>query len=80
MDTLVDPVEIVSPSSSRMRVARPAAEPPRATFPSLDPDAQVQWFSRDFEEEVPSASIDVDCVWEDENDTAPTLVLRRRAH
>jgi hypothetical protein len=78
VDTLVDPVEML-PSSSRLPAAK--ATPPRGSMPSLDPDAQVQWFSREFPpNEAPSASIDVDVSWDEESDTAPTLVLRRRAH
>jgi hypothetical protein len=46
---------------------------------SLDPDAQVQWFSRELTEEVTS-SIEVDVSWDEESDTAPTLILRRRPH
>jgi hypothetical protein len=79
VDTLVDPVELIPASSSRLLVA-PPAEPPRASLPSLDPDAQVQWFSRAFAEEVQTASIDVDVSWDEESDTAPTLILRRRTH
>jgi hypothetical protein len=78
VDTLVDPVEMLPASSSRLPAAK-AAEPPRASLPSLDPDAQVQWFSRQFPDEGPS-SIDIDISWDEESDTAPTLVLRRRAH
>jgi hypothetical protein len=77
VDTLVDPIEAL-PSSTRVPAAKPA--PPRGSLPSLDPDAQVQWFSRDFSQEAPSSSIDVDVSWDEESDTAPTLVLRRRAH
>jgi hypothetical protein len=51
----------------------------RASLASLDPDAQVQWFSRQFTDE-PQTSVDVDVSWDEESDTAPTLVLRRRAH
>ncbi len=91
MDTLVDPVEML-PSSSRLLVAEPAEPPPRAprpprpppraSLPSLDPDAQVQWFSRVFEAtEAPSGlGVEVDVSWDEENDTEPTLVLRKRAH
>ena len=81
MDTLVDPVEML-PSSSRLPAAKPAEPPPRAprgTLPSLDPDAQVQWFSRVFEDEAPSG-VEVDVLWDEESDTEPTLVLRKRAH
>ncbi len=74
MDTLVDPIELVS--SSHMHAAPPNAGP-RASMPSLDPDAQVQWFSRVFDEEPPSV-IDVEVAWDEESDTAPTLVIRRR--
>jgi hypothetical protein len=71
VDTLVDPVEMVS--SSHM----PAAA--RATMPTLDPEVQVQWFSRVvFDDEAPSAPLDVEVSWDEESDTAPTLVLRRR--
>ena len=75
MDTLVDPIEMLS--SSSLRVA-PPVEGRRASLPSIDPEAQVQWFSRVFEEEAVS-TIDVDISWEEESDTAPTLVLRKRA-
>jgi hypothetical protein len=88
VDTLVDPVEML-PSSSRLLAAKPAEPPPRAprppqrpTLPSLDPDAQVQWFSRVFEAtEAPSGlGVEVDVSWDEESDTEPTLVLRKRAH
>jgi hypothetical protein len=75
VDTLVDPIELVS--SSHMLAASPSAGP-RASMPSLDPDAQVQWFSRVFDDEPPSV-VDVEIAWDEENDTAPTLVIRRRA-
>jgi hypothetical protein len=78
VDTLVDPVEAISGSSSHLKAAQ-AVEPARATFASLDPDAQVQWFSRELTEEVTS-SIEVDVSWDEESDTAPTLILRRRPH
>ncbi|MGO9000264.1 MAG: hypothetical protein ACLQVI_43605 [Polyangiaceae bacterium] len=90
MDTLVDPVEMVS--SSHMPVAKrdggapPRAarslqgDAPRASFPSIDPEAQVQWFSRVFEDE-PATSLDIEISWDEEGgDTEPTLVLRRRTH
>jgi hypothetical protein len=60
---------------------------PRASLPSVDPEAQVQWFSRDlasfqpFQDE-PATAVDIPIVtngWDEENDTEPTLVLRRRA-
>ena len=75
MDTLVDPVETLS--SAHMRAATPAA-PPRPTMQSVDPDAQVQWFSRVLEEPPPPA-IDIEIAWDEESDTSPTLVLRRPA-
>ncbi len=75
MDTLVDPIELVS--SSHMLAAPPPGGP-RASMPSLDPDAQVQWFSRVFEEEPPSV-VDVEVAWDEETDGEPTLVIRRRA-
>ena len=74
LDTLVDPVEMLS--SSHLPVA-PPVEGPRPTFASLDPDAQVQWFSRVFDEE-PTTAVDVDIAWDEDGDTEPTLVLRRR--
>jgi hypothetical protein len=84
VDTLVDPVEVL-PSSSHLLVAEPSGvdvpppPPLRGSLPSLDPDAQVQWFSRVFEEEPPSC-VDVEVLWDEESDTEPTLVLRKRAH
>ena len=77
MDTLVDPVETVS--SSRMPVAPVArrTDAQRTSLPSIDPEAQVQWFSRGFEEE-PASTVDVEILWDEEGDTEPTLVLRRR--
>jgi len=78
VDTLVDPVEAIPASSSHMQAAAPTP-PMRASLASLDPDAQVQWFSRQFTDE-PQTSVDVDVSWDEESDTAPTLVLRRRAH
>jgi hypothetical protein len=77
VDTLVDPVETLS--SSHMRAAaRVAAEAPRPTLPSVDPEAQVQWFSRVLDEE-PISTVDLEISWEEDGDTEPTLVLRRRA-
>jgi hypothetical protein len=75
VDTLVDPVETLS--SAHMRAAPPAA--PRPTLQSVDPDAQVQWFSRVIEDEAPPPAIDIEIAWDDESDTSPTLVLRRPA-
>jgi hypothetical protein len=75
VDTLVDPVEVVS--SSHMRAAAPA-KMPRGSLPSIDPEAQVQWFSRVFEDEAVS-TIDVEVLWDEEGDTSPTLVQRRRS-
>ena len=75
MDTLVDPVERLS--SSHMPVA-PRADVPRGSLPSIDPEAQVQWFSRVFEDEAVS-TVDVEVFWDEESDTAPTLVQRRRS-
>ena len=43
MDTLVDPVEVVSWSQVS---AAPRVDAARASFHSLDPEAQVQWFAR----------------------------------
>jgi hypothetical protein len=74
VDTLVDPIEMLS--SSHLPAA-PPVERPRGSLPSIDPEAQVQWFSRVFEDE-PSTTIDVEVSWDEESDTAPTLVLRRR--
>ncbi len=83
MDTLVDPVEML-PSSSRLLAATPAEPPPRgprASLPSLDPDAQVQWFSRVFDEEpTTGVAVDVEVCFDEESDTDPTLVLRKRRH
>ena len=89
VDTLVDPVELVSSShmpvaprdgGATPRAARSAqGDAPRASFPSIDPDAQVQWFSRVFQDE-PATSLDVEVSWDDEDDADPTLVLRRRTH
>ncbi len=83
MDTLVDPVEML-PSSSRLLAARPAEpapRPPRASLPSLDPDAQVQWFSRVFDDEPTTGiAVDVEVCFDEESDTEPTLVLRKRRH
>jgi hypothetical protein len=83
VDTLVDPVEMLSSSSGLLaaKPAEPPPRPPRASLPSLDPDAQVQWFSRVFEEEPTTGiAVDVEVCWDDENDTEPTLVLRKRRH
>ena len=76
MDTLVDPVEVVS--SSHMPAA--SRDGARASMPTLDPEAQVQWFSRVFDEDEPASTVDVEISWDEESDTAPTLVLRRRVH
>jgi hypothetical protein len=76
LDTLVDPVEMVS--SSHIPAA-PRADGPRASFPSIDPEAQVQWFSRaGFEQEEPISTVDIEISWDEENEPDPTLVLRRR--
>ncbi len=76
MDTLVDPIEFLS--SSHMVAASPSAKP-RSSMPSLDPEAQVQWFSRILEDDPqPPSVLDVEVAWDEESDTAPTLVLRRR--
>jgi hypothetical protein len=83
VDTLVDPVEVL-PSSSGFLAAKPAEPPPRApraSLPSLDPDAQVQWFSRVFDEEPTTGiAVDVEVCWDEDGDTEPTLVLRKRRH
>jgi hypothetical protein len=72
VDTLVDPIEMLS--SSHMRAAAPIAPPPaRASLPS-DPDAEVQWFARVFDEEA--SGVDIEIAWDDE-DSSPTLVLHR---
>jgi hypothetical protein len=82
VDTLVDPVEALS--SSHMRAAARAtgmsggADGPRPTLPSVDPEAQVQWFSRVLEEE-PASTVDLEIFWDEDGDAEPTLVLRRRA-
>jgi hypothetical protein len=92
VDTLVDPVELLS--SSHMRAAprsgesarsAPRAgvtdghrEPHRASFPSIDPEAQVQWFSRAAFDEEPVSTVDVEISWDEECETEPTLVLRHR--
>jgi hypothetical protein len=73
VDTLVDPVEMVS--SSHLPAAQRVSGP-RASMPTLDPEAQVQWFSRVFEDEAGS-SVDVEVFWDEESDTCPTLVRRR---
>ncbi len=76
MDTLVDPIELLS--SSHM-VAAPPSATPRSSMPSLDPEAQVQWFSRILEDDPQSPSVlDVEVAWDEESDTAPTLVIRHR--
>ncbi len=75
VDTLVDPVEMLS--SSHMRAAA-RADAARPSFASVDPEAQVQWFSR-LPEAEPVTSVEVDVLWDEESDTAPTLVLRRHA-
>jgi hypothetical protein len=50
-------------------------------LPSLDPDAQVQWFSRVFDEEPTTGiAVDVEVCFDEESDTDPTLVLRKRRH
>jgi hypothetical protein len=78
VDTLVDPVETVS--SSRMPAAAVAkrTDAARTSLASIDPEAQVQWFSRTPEEESVS-TVDVEILWDEESDSEPTLVLRRRA-
>ena len=76
VDTLVDPVELVS--SSHMPAA-PRVDMPRTSLPSIDPDAQVQWFSRGVLDEEPASTVDLEILWDEESDTEPTLVLRRRA-
>jgi hypothetical protein len=76
VDTLVDPVELLS--SSHMPVA-PRVDVPRGSLPSVDPEAQVQWFSR-MPEDEPVTSVDVDVFWDEGNDTEPTLVLERYTH
>ena len=77
LDTLVDPVEMVS--SSHMRAA-PRADGPRASLPSIDPEAQVQWFSRvGFDEEEPISTVDIiEISWDEESEPEPTLVLQQR--
>jgi hypothetical protein len=77
VDTMVDPVEMLPPSSARMRAAAPAPPPapPRGSLPSVDPDAQVQWFERMSFAPEPASSIDVEVAWEDDGE--PTLVLTR---
>jgi len=81
VDTLVDPVEIVSWSQVS---AAPRVDAPRASFQSVDPEAQVQWFARPHPiEKESSGAVDIDISWEvsgdDETDVDPTLVLRKRA-
>jgi hypothetical protein len=82
VDTLVDPVETLS--SSHMRAAARAAgvnsggDGPRPTLPSIDPEAQVQWFSRVLDDE-PVSTVDLEILWDEDGDAEPTLVLRRRA-
>jgi hypothetical protein len=76
VDTLVDPVEMIS--SSHMPVA-PRVDVARASLPSVDPEAQVQWFSR-MPEDEPVTSVEVDVSWDEDCDTEPTLVLSRRTH
>ena len=78
MDTLVDPVETLS--SSHMRAAPRigvGADAPRPTLPSIDPEAQVQWFSRILDDE-PASTVDLEILWDEDGDAEPTLVLRRR--
>jgi hypothetical protein len=76
VDTLVDPVEMVSSSHLPAAPAAGGMRGPRASMPTLDPEVQVQWFSRVFEDEAAS-SVDVEVFWEEESDTCPTLVRRR---
>jgi hypothetical protein len=82
LDTLVDPVEVVSWSQVS---AAPRVDGPRASLQSVDPEAQVQWFARPHAHAVdqePSGSVDIDISWEttgdDETDVDPTLVIRKR--
>ena len=80
MDTLVDPVEEIA-SSSHLPVA-PRVDGARASLPTLDPEVQVQWFSRPPARE-PAQSVDIDieidtAALDEEGDTEPTLVLRRQ--
>jgi hypothetical protein len=84
LDTLVDPVEIVSWSQVS---AAPRVDAARASFQSIDPEAQVQWFARPHPiENEPSGSVEVDVSWDaswdvsgdEETDVDPTLVLRKR--
>jgi hypothetical protein len=77
VDTLVDPVEMVS--SSHLPVAPRVGGDVRASMPTIDPEAQVQWFSR-MPEDEPVTSVEVDVSWDEGSDTDPTLVLWRRSH
>jgi hypothetical protein len=78
VDTLVDPVEMLS--SSHMRAAAPAP-PPRQSFSSFDPEAQVQWFARVMDDEpVTTPALDIEISWDEEPETTPTLVAWRAPH
>jgi hypothetical protein len=87
VDTLVDPVEMISsshmPAAPRVGVGVGGAplDGPRGSFPSIDPEAQVQWFSR-MPENEPVTTVDVDVAveisWDEDCDTEPTLILRGR--
>jgi hypothetical protein len=72
VDTLVDPIETLS--SSHMRAAAPAPGT-RASLQSVDPEGEVQWFSRLPEE----SSVDIEIAWDarDDEDSCPTLVIAR---
>jgi hypothetical protein len=76
VDTLVDPVELVSSAHMAAAPNVLGAEAPRGSLPSIDPEAQVQWFSR-MPDDEPVTSVDVDISWDEWGDTEPTLILDR---
>jgi hypothetical protein len=79
VDTLVDPVELVSSAHMAAAPNVLGADAPGGSLPSIDPEAQVQWFSR-MPDDEPVTSVDVDISWDgwDEGgDTEPTLILDR---
>jgi hypothetical protein len=103
LDTLEDLIEWSAPtptpdskggSGGVLPARHPTAkrESARHALATVDPEAQVQWFTRSSllppptprMAMPPELDVDIDVSWEEvsldeESDTEPTLVLRRRA-